>query len=126
MLLGVLIMPSISMGQDQCDGVYGNGPNRFSLATGSPGELGLVKALAEAFSSQTNTTLCWKKAGSRESLKPLKDKKAKFFSRGDNSGTHKKEMNLWQKANVTPSGDWYIVTKDFMAATLKRANDENG
>jgi tungstate transport system substrate-binding protein len=31
------------------DGVYGSGPDKFTLATGSPGELGLVKALAEGF-----------------------------------------------------------------------------
>ena len=38
--------------------------------------------------------------------------RAKSFSRGDNSGTHKKEMDVWQKAGITPSGDWYIVTGD--------------
>ncbi|HZK14495.1 MAG TPA: substrate-binding domain-containing protein, partial [Desulfobaccales bacterium] len=52
--------------------------------------------------------------------------KARFFSRGDNSGTHKKEMDLWKKAEITPQGDWYVVTKDFMTATLKRANQEKG
>ena len=30
--------------------------------------------------------------------------KAKFFSRGDNSGTHKKEMDLWKKAEITAPG----------------------
>ncbi|NTW36958.1 MAG: ABC transporter substrate-binding protein, partial [Syntrophobacteraceae bacterium] len=38
----------------------------------------------------------------------------------------KKEMDVWQKTGVTPSGEWYVVTKDFMTATLKRANDERG
>ena len=52
--------------------------------------------------------------------------KAKFFSRGDNSGTHKKELEVWQKSGISPSGEWYLVTKDFMTATLKRANDEKG
>lgn len=52
--------------------------------------------------------------------------KARFFSRGDNSGTHKKEMDLWKKAEIKPQGDWYVVTKDFMTATLKRANQEKG
>jgi tungstate transport system substrate-binding protein len=167
--------------------VYGSGPNQFSLATGSPGELGLLKMLAEAFGKQDNARMAWFKAGSGESLKLLKDKKvdmimvhapaaekkavedgwaikrtligsneffivgpaddpakiaeaksvveayrriaaakAKFFSRGDNSGTHKKEMDLWKKAEITPQGDWYVVTKDFMTATLKRANQEKG
>lgn len=50
----------------------------------------------------------------------------KFLSRGDNSGTHKKEMAVWQKAGITPAGDWYIVTKDFMMATLKKADTEKG
>jgi tungstate transport system substrate-binding protein len=52
--------------------------------------------------------------------------KAKFFSRGDNSGTHKKEMDIWKKAEIKPQVDWYVVTKDFMTATLKRANREKG
>ena len=52
--------------------------------------------------------------------------KAKFFSRGDNSGTHKKELSIWEKTGIKPCGDWYIVTRDFMTATLKRADAENG
>ena len=32
--------------------------------------------------------------------------KDKFFSRGDNSGTHKKEMEVWSKAGISPSGNW--------------------
>jgi tungstate transport system substrate-binding protein len=52
--------------------------------------------------------------------------KAKFISRGDNSGTHKKEMEIWKKTGSLPSGEWYIVTKDFMRGTLKRATDEKG
>ena len=178
---------SIAYGQEKCTEVYGSSPNKFSLATGSPGELGILKVLGETFSKEMNTTLCWIKAGTGDSLKLLKEKsvdmimvhapeaekkavsdgwatkrtligsneffivgppddpariaeaknvadayaliakaKAKFFSRGDNSGTHKKEMELWKKAGISPSGDWYIVTKDFMTATLKRAHDEKG
>lgn len=49
---------------------------------------------------------------------------ARFVSRGDNSGTHQKEMQIWQKAGNQPAGAWYIVTKDFMTASLKRANAE--
>lgn len=172
---------------EQPAAVYGSGANQFSLATGSPGELGLLKDLAEAFGKQDNAKMTWFKAGSGESLKLLKDKKvdmimvhapvaekqavqdgwaikrsligsneffivgpahdpakiaeaksamdayrriaaakAKFFSRGDNSGTHKKEMDLWKKAEINPQGDWYVVTSDFMTATLKRADQEKG
>jgi tungstate transport system substrate-binding protein len=37
-----------------------------------------------------------------------------------------KEILIWKKADITPTGDWYIVTKDFMSPTMKRANDEQG
>jgi tungstate transport system substrate-binding protein len=50
--------------------------------------------------------------------------RARIFSRGDDSGTHRKEMEIWRKAGISPAGDWYVVTKTFMLATLKRANDE--
>ena len=166
---------------------YGPGPEVFSLATGSPGELGLLKLLGEAYCAKAGCRLDWVKAGSGQSLDMLKagevdmimvhapaaekkavaegwagcatligsneffivgpaadpagiakassatdayrkiaEAQAKFFSRGDNSGTHKKEMDTWKDAGVTPSGDWYVVTKAFMTATLKRANDEGG
>ena len=51
--------------------------------------------------------------------------KTKFLSRGDNSGTHKKELAIWKKAGIKPAGDWYIVTKDFMMATLRKADTDN-
>jgi tungstate transport system substrate-binding protein len=35
-------------------------------------------------------------------------------------------MSVWDKAGITPQGDWYVVTKDFMTATLKRADAEQG
>ena len=61
-----------------------------------------------------------------EAYQRIAKAEATFFSRGDNSGTHKKEMSIWQKAGLKPEGDWYVVTKDFMSATLNRANDEKG
>jgi len=51
---------------------------------------------------------------------------AKFFSRGDNSGTHKKEMMIWEEAGINPSGIWYIVTGDLMWPTLSRCDNEHG
>jgi tungstate transport system substrate-binding protein len=163
------------------------GKYEFRLATGSPGELGLLNMLADNFNKANNTRLCWVKAGSGKSLKLLKatevdmvmvhapdaEKKAvedgwavkrtligsnefyivgpkndpaniadaktakeaylkiaklksNFLSRGDNSGTHKKEKAVWKKANIESSGKWYIITNDFMMATLKRADTESG
>ena len=186
-VMALMLLNSAGFAGDKPEAVYGTGSNQFSLATGSPGELGLLKVLAEAFGKQDNAKMAWFKAGSGVSLKLLQDKKvdmimvhapaaekkavqdgwaikrtligsneffivgppsdpakiaeaksavdayrriagakARFFSRGDNSGTHKKEMDIWKKAEIKPQGDWYVVTKDFMTATLKRANQEKG
>jgi tungstate transport system substrate-binding protein len=54
-------------------------------------------------------------------LKKIASAKALFASRGDNSGTHKKEVRLWKAANVDPkgaSGKWYRETGSGMGATL--------
>jgi tungstate transport system substrate-binding protein len=50
--------------------------------------------------------------------------KAPFASRGDDSGTHKKEQSLWQEAGVdaaAASGDWYRETGSGMGAPLNTA-----
>jgi tungstate transport system substrate-binding protein len=44
-----------------------------------------------------------------EALKRISDKKVLFISRGDNSGTHVAEMDLWKAAGIKPSGPWYEV-----------------
>ena len=49
---------------------------------------------------------------------------SKWVSRGDRSGTHRKEMALWQAAGVAPHGAWYRVTGDFMGASLRHAEAE--
>jgi len=54
-------------------------------------------------------------------LKKIMAAKAAFASRGDNSGTHKKERILWKAAGVDPktgSGAWYRETGSGMGATL--------
>lgn len=186
--LMLLLLATTSYSADvACKASYGTGNNVYKVATGSPGELGLLKVLADAFNAKHDATMCWVKAGSGKSLKllhagkvdacmvhaPAAEKaamkegwavgrtligsnefyivgpqndpagiagakdaadayariakaKAPFMSRGDNSGTNKKELAIWKKAGVTPSGDWYVITKAFMMATLKQANDSNG
>ena len=166
--VGLFCLGSLSAAAAPYNGVYGQGQEKFTLATGSPGELGLLEALAAGFDKamQGQITLQWIKAGSGESLQLLKDKKvdmimvhapkaeqqavregwaadrtpigsnefylvgpasdpariaeaksaleayrrianakAKFFSRGDNSGTHKKELQIWKEAGIQPGGD---------------------
>lgn len=168
------------------EAIYGQGSRSFLLATGSPGELGLLQSLGEAFDKKEGAKLVWIKAGSGASLNLLKSGKvdmimvhapdavnkaiaegwatnrtligsnefyivgpkndpaniksatsgadayskiaraqSPFISRGDKSGTHQKEMDIWKKAGISPEGKWYIVTNDFMTASLKRASAEN-
>ena len=59
-----------------------------------------------------------------EALTKIATAGAAFASRGDDSGTHKKELALWQATNVTPaeaSGGWYRETGQGMGATLNLA-----
>jgi tungstate transport system substrate-binding protein len=44
-----------------------------------------------------------------EALKTISGKGAPFVSRGDRSGTHVAEMELWEKAGMKPSGPWYVI-----------------
>ena len=173
--------------QSTCTAVYGSGNRTFSVATGSPGELGLLKALGEAFAKEAEASLCWVKAGSgksfhllqkkkvdvilvhapeaekkavqegwatrrtllgynefflvgppgdpaetsgaasaKEAFRRIASRKALFFSRGDDSGTHRKEMAIWRQSGIQPQGDWYRITHDFMGASLKRAHEGQG
>lgn len=48
-------------------------------------------------------------ATAAEALKTLAAKEAPFISRGDKSGTHVAELDLWAKAGVRPEGPWYTV-----------------
>lgn len=186
-IMALLLSGAWVYAEQQPTAVYGQGSRQLAVATGSPGELGLLKVLAGKFAAVENARLLWFKAGSGKSLALLKEKKvdlvlvhapaaekkavqegwaakrtlmgsnefylvgpaddpasvagaqgvvdayrriaaarARFFSRGDQSGTHKKELAIWKKAGIKPGGDRYVVTRDFMTATLKRANDDKG
>ena len=59
-----------------------------------------------------------------EALRRIAARRVPFVSRGDDSGTHKKEMKLWRKAGVDPreeSGTWYREAGAGMGATLNMA-----
>jgi len=63
-----------------------------------------------------------------EALKTIAQKQAVFASRGDNSGTHKKELSLWNAAGMpVPEKDaWYVQTGQGMLPTINIANEKNG
>jgi tungstate transport system substrate-binding protein len=59
-----------------------------------------------------------------EGLKKIAAAEAPFASRGDDSGTNKAELKLWQDAGIDPrpaSGKWYLETGSGMGATLNTA-----
>ena len=61
-------------------------------------------------------------------LQRIADAKAPFASRGDESGTHKKERALWNEAGIdaaAASGSWYRETGSGMGATLNIAAGQN-
>jgi tungstate transport system substrate-binding protein len=64
----------------------------------------------------------------KDALKVLKDKQAIFVSRGDNSGTYKKECALWKAAGlqVPDKEGWYIQTGQGMLSTINIAAERKG
>lgn len=60
-----------------------------------------------------------------EALKAIHAAGAPFVTRGDDSGTHKKELSLWAKTGVDPKGAaWYIETGQGMGASLTVASEK--
>lgn len=49
-----------------------------------------------------------------------------FLSRGDESGTHARELKIWSSAGLQPSGGWYQETGTGMGQTLLVASDKRG
>lgn len=60
----------------------------------------------------------------KQALKTISDGKTTFVSRGDDSGTHKKELKIWEAAEITPSGEWYIEAGSGMGDVLKMADEK--
>ena len=62
-------------------------------------------------------------ATAAEALAAIAAAKAPFASRGDDSGTHTKELSLWEAAAVAPEGEWYSSLGQGMGETLTYANE---
>ena len=58
-----------------------------------------------------------------DAMKAIASTGARFVSRGDNSGTHNLEKELWKLAGVEPQTGWYIESGQGMGATLGIADD---
>ncbi len=61
-----------------------------------------------------------------DALKAIAAAKANFASRGDNSGTNKKEIALWKEAGLTPEKEaWYLQSGQGMIKTITLATERD-
>jgi tungstate transport system substrate-binding protein len=59
-----------------------------------------------------------------EAFQKIAAAQAVFISRGDDSGTHKMELGLWKKAELTTEGAWYEESGQGMGATMTIASEK--
>jgi tungstate transport system substrate-binding protein len=94
----------------------GNGTLRLPVATnhfvivgpaGDPAGVKRATSAAEAFAA-------------------IAKRAATFVTRGDESGTNKKELKIWTAAGVQPAGAWYVKTGQGMGETLRIASEKQG
>ncbi len=90
-------------GVNRCDVMYNDfviiGPDN------DPAKIKAAKTAAEAFQKIAETQV-------------------DFISRGDDSGTNKKERSIWADTGITPEGKWYKETGQGMGAVLTIANEK--
>jgi len=58
-----------------------------------------------------------------EAFRRIANSGAPFLSRGDSSGTHAKELSLWDEAGGRPAGDWYLEVGVGMGDMLRMASE---
>jgi tungstate transport system substrate-binding protein len=61
-----------------------------------------------------------------QTFNTIANQKLPFVSRGDNSGTHTMELNLWKGINIAPNpanDSWYVSVGQGMGATLQMSNE---
>ena len=66
-----------------------------------------------------------KATNATEALQKISAAEGRFVSRGDDSGTHKKELDLWEAASLNPDGAWYNAVGAGMGAALNTASGMN-
>lgn len=59
-------------------------------------------------------------------FKAIMDNQQIFVSRADDSGTHKKELSIWEKAELTPSGEWYVEAAAGMGDVITMTDEKAG
>lgn len=59
-----------------------------------------------------------------EAFRRIASSGSRFISRGDNSGTHAKEGEIWAAAGITERDDWYREAGQGMGAVITVANND--
>lgn len=54
----------------------------------------------------------------------IKEQKKTFISRADESGTHKKELEIWKDAEIEPKGNWYVEAAAGMGDVITMADEK--
>ncbi len=62
-------------------------------------------------------------ASASDALRRIAQTNSVFVSRGDDSGTHKKELAIWREAGVKPEGAWYREAGQGMGRVLQMADE---
>ena len=60
----------------------------------------------------------------KEAMEKIAANRSSFVSRGDDSGTDKKEKSIWKEAGITPEGSWYLSSGQGMGETLQMADEK--
>jgi tungstate transport system substrate-binding protein len=60
-----------------------------------------------------------------EAFTKISTAQSEFISRGDDSGTHTKELGIWKKAGIEPQGDWYVSAGQGMGEVLTMAQEQS-
>jgi len=61
-----------------------------------------------------------------EAFRAISVKGSPFISRGDESGTHQKEKEIWASAGIVPKGAWYVEAGQGMGEVLTMAAQKRG
>jgi len=56
-----------------------------------------------------------------EAFRAIAAREAPFVSRGDESGTHQKEREIWKSAGIVPKGKWYLEAGQGMGEVIQMA-----
>ena len=67
-----------------------------------------------------------KTQGAPEAFRAISSKGSPFISRGDESGTHQKEKEIWASAGIVPKGAWYVEAGQGMGEVLTMAAQKRG